>query len=105
MVMIKALGPVHEEYWELEILRYLNTEPLRSHPDNRTVPVEDFLELGQWTFAVMQLWTGCVGDSKIPLNSVTGCLNFMEQILNVRVRQTYVTAAASCFPIGFDIPS
>jgi len=52
---------------ELEALRFLSSEPLRSDPANHTIPVLEFLSLPEITFAVMPGW-GWWSQSAVPRN-------------------------------------
>ncbi|KIY43314.1 hypothetical protein FISHEDRAFT_78616 [Fistulina hepatica ATCC 64428] len=60
-VVLKVLsdGSDPDGLRELDILRKVSTEPLKSHPDNHCVPVLEFIEHGRWTFAGTRkrLWT------------------------------------------------
>lgn len=79
-VVIKVVAKGKEGAHELGILRKLNTEPLRSDPSNATVPVLEFLEVGDWTFAVMPYCDPC---EQPPILHASECLEFTEQILKV----------------------
>ncbi|KAF9481627.1 hypothetical protein BDN70DRAFT_854812 [Pholiota conissans] len=81
-VVIKLVdkhSPDHPEVSvELQILRFLNSSPMRSDPRNATVPVLEFLEFHGWIFVVMPAHEGC--DEYYFLTS-RECLDFACQIL------------------------
>ena len=79
-VVIKVIAKGDEGHNELEILQHLNSEPLRSDPDNSTVPVLEFLSFHDWQFAVMPFYDDCDAS---PFLSALECLDFMEQLLTV----------------------
>jgi serine/threonine protein kinase len=79
-VVIKAVAKGNEGLRELKILQLLNSEPLKSEPDNATVPVLEFLDYGDWHFVVMPFYDG--SDERPFLNAVE-CLEFTEQVLSV----------------------
>jgi hypothetical protein len=63
---------------ELQILRYLNSEPVRSDPANSTVPVIEFLQFQDWNFVVMPFCDGC---DELPFRDASECFDFAEQAL------------------------
>jgi len=54
---------------ELEILKYLNSEPLRSSPGNRIIPFlgEISSEDPDWTFFIMPTWFPLQLDPTLPI--------------------------------------
>ncbi|OCH86780.1 hypothetical protein OBBRIDRAFT_806534 [Obba rivulosa] len=71
-VVIKVVAKGEDGMKELEILQYINSEPLRSDPRNATVPVLEFLQYQDWWFAVMP-------------RDASECLEFTEQMLSALV--------------------
>ncbi|KZT28746.1 hypothetical protein NEOLEDRAFT_1160868 [Neolentinus lepideus HHB14362 ss-1] len=58
-VVIKPVSWGADEISELKILKYLNFGPLREDTGNATVPVTEFIEYPNVTFAVMPHWSDC----------------------------------------------
>lgn len=81
-VLLKAIGPAPEVTWEKDILQYLNQPKIREDTDNLTVPVVEFIELGNWSFAVMQMWTEIWDGPK--LISVGAYARFGDDLLKVK---------------------
>jgi hypothetical protein len=79
-VVIKVIAKGEDGNDELQILQFLNSEPLRSDPANATVPVLEFLTYDGWKFAVMPHWGSC---DYPPMKNVAECLEFADQILSV----------------------
>ena len=69
-----------EGHAELQILRVLNSEPLRSDPSNSTIRVIEFLTYDDWHFAVMPF---CDLFDVSPFLTASECLEFAEQALTV----------------------
>ncbi|KAF9000807.1 kinase-like protein [Hymenopellis radicata] len=63
---------------EYNILRMLNSEPLRSDPRNSTVLVVDFLEFEDWRFVVMPYYSAC---DVMPFVTPYETLDFAEHII------------------------
>ncbi|OCH86782.1 hypothetical protein OBBRIDRAFT_806536 [Obba rivulosa] len=78
-VVIKVVSKGDEGAKELEILQYLNSEPLRSYAGNTTVPILDFLHFDDWRFAVMPR---CDPSDSLPFRDAGECLEFSDQILS-----------------------
>jgi CRISPR/Cas system CMR-associated protein Cmr5 small subunit len=81
-VVIKAVSYGSAQTNELQILRYLNSDLLRSDKtkDNATVPVIEFIEHLGWTFAISPRWS----DSMYPaFFNVREVLEWASQLLNV----------------------
>lgn len=78
-VVIKVVAKGDEGRRELEILQLLNSEPLISDSGSFTVPVLEFLEHFDWTFAVMPFCDHC----DVPFLNASECLDFAEQVLTV----------------------
>ncbi|KAF9238240.1 hypothetical protein BU15DRAFT_62651 [Melanogaster broomeanus] len=70
-VAIKIVRKGDEGLHEYNILRLLNSEPLRSHPGNATVAIVEFIEYKDWHFAIMPLY-----------DDVYEGLDFAEQVLS-----------------------
>ncbi|KIY44918.1 kinase-like protein [Fistulina hepatica ATCC 64428] len=81
-VVLKVLsdGSDPDGLRELEILRKVSTESLKSHPDNHCVPVLEFVEHGRWTFAVMPRWTGALDADFQPIHDSEEALDFCCQV-------------------------
>jgi hypothetical protein len=79
-VIIKVISKGEEGVQELQILKLLNSAPLRLDPANATVPVLEFLAYGDWTFAVMPRWGSCTFP---PLKDAAECLEFADQVVSV----------------------
>ncbi|EGN92929.1 hypothetical protein SERLA73DRAFT_64892, partial [Serpula lacrymans var. lacrymans S7.3] len=77
-VVIKVVAKENEECRELEILKMLNSEPLKSDPCNATVPVLEFLQCEDYHFAVMPFCDRC---EEPPFRNIHECLDFAEQVL------------------------
>jgi hypothetical protein len=58
--MIKVISYKDEGIGEVEILKYLSSEPLKSDIDNPIVPILEFLHYNDWTFVVQPRWSECV---------------------------------------------
>lgn len=83
-VMIKVLSRDKEGATEVDILKFLSTEPLKSDPDNPIVPILEFLEYEIWTFSVSVRW----GDSVYPIfKSVQEGIEFCVQVTKVNFDQ------------------
>ncbi|OCH86784.1 hypothetical protein OBBRIDRAFT_852835 [Obba rivulosa] len=78
-VVIKIVAKGEDGMKELEILQYINSEPLRSDPRNATVPVLEFLQYQDWWFAVMPR---CDQSDELPFRDASECLEFAEQMLS-----------------------
>lgn len=79
-VVIKVVRREEEGLDEYNILRLLNSDPLRFDVRNRSVTVLEFLEYDKWHFAVMPFCDGC---DEIPFRSADEGLDFAEQVLTV----------------------
>jgi hypothetical protein len=79
-VVIKVVAQAKEGLAELQILRILNSEPLKSDPFNTTVPVLEFLTYEDWHFAVMPFFDPF---DVSPFLTASECLDFAEQALSV----------------------
>ncbi|KAL6302706.1 kinase-like domain-containing protein [Sparassis latifolia] len=77
-VVIKVVSKGKEGENERQILQLLNSEPLRSHPANTTVPVLEFIDYEDFCFAVMPF---CNGSDDFPFLNASECLDFAEQVL------------------------
>jgi hypothetical protein len=79
-VVIKVVAKAEEGLRELQILRRLSSEPLKSDPSNPAVPVIEFLTYEDWHFAVMPF---CDPFDSAPFLTASECLNVAEQALSV----------------------
>ncbi|KAI0319477.1 hypothetical protein OF83DRAFT_1260085 [Amylostereum chailletii] len=80
-VVIKVVSKGEENIHEFDILQLLNSEPLKSDPVNTTVPILEFIQFQDWTFAVMPY---CDDSFDPPMLNAEECLDFSEQLLTVR---------------------
>ncbi|KAI0057596.1 kinase-like protein [Artomyces pyxidatus] len=78
-VVIKVVSKGQEGSGELEILKFLNTPDMRLDAANATVPVLEFISIGEWTFVVMPFCDGC---ENMPMVNAHEVLEFMEQLLS-----------------------
>ena len=85
-VVIKAIARLSqinpEGLDEYNILKALNSEPMKSDSRNATVTVLDFIEIGPWRFATMPLLDDC---AVYPFITALECLDFSCQILDVSI--------------------
>jgi hypothetical protein len=79
-VVIKLVRKGGQGRSEYEILRLLNSAPLRHHPGNATISVLEFIEYDDWHFVVMPFCDGC---DEVPFRNVAEALDFAEQVLSV----------------------
>ena len=79
-VVIKVVRKGAQGRSEYEILRLLNSAPLRDHPGNSTVAVLEFIEYEDWYFAVMPFCDGC---DEVPFCNAAEVMDFAEQVLSV----------------------
>ncbi|KAF4611408.1 hypothetical protein D9613_004313 [Agrocybe pediades] len=88
-VVIKVVSDANPSD-ELDVLQFLNTKEARADPRNRTIPVIEFLELEQYTFAVMPRWgdpTGATFDTVHEIMQIIH-FDFLEQ--NTAMNAIYV---------------
>jgi hypothetical protein len=79
--VIKVLSYQNEGVGEVEILKYLSSEPVKSEIDNPIVPVLEFLNYNGWIFAVQPRWGDCMEPE---IESVDHGLEFCVQVTKVR---------------------
>jgi len=79
-VMIKVISYKEEGTSELEILKYLTSEPVASDADNPTIPLLDILRHDNWTFSVQPRWSRC---AEPPFPTVGDGLDFCLQVTKV----------------------
>ena len=79
-VMIKVISYKQEGASEVEILKYLSSEPVKSEADNPAVPLIDILCYDHWTFSVQPRWSNSVQPE---LADVSDGLNFCIQVTKV----------------------
>jgi hypothetical protein len=93
-VMIKVISYKEDGASELEILKYLSSEPVKSDADNPAVPLLDFLCHDDLKFAVQPRWSSCVEPEFF---NVSDGLNFCIQVTKVTdFTQTCFTRDAHC---------
>jgi hypothetical protein len=78
--MIKVISYKQEGASEVEILKYLSSEPVKSEADNPAVPLIDILCHDHWTFSVQPRWSNSVQPE---LADVSDGLNFCIQVTKV----------------------
>ena len=85
LVAIKVI-PKTKPTKELEILMYLNSEPLRSSPENHTIPLlaEFPSEHADWIFFIMPAWR-MIWENGIIVFQIDDYFNLVVQSLEVRV--------------------
>jgi hypothetical protein len=79
-VMIKVMSYQDEGIAEVEILKYLSSEPVKSEIDNPIVPVLEFLNHNGWVFAIQPRWSSCMEPE---IRSVGQGLEFCVQVTKV----------------------
>lgn len=79
-MVIKVISKGDENIHELQILQLLNSEQLKSDPLNATVPVIEFVNFLDWTFAVMPF---CDESFEPVMRNADESLELAEQILRV----------------------
>jgi hypothetical protein len=96
-VMIKFISYKEDGASELEILKYLSSEPVKSDPDNPALPLLDFLCHDDLKFAVQPRWSSCVEPEFF---NISDGLNFCIQVTKVMdFTQTCFTRDTHC-PTG-----
>jgi len=96
-VMIKVVSYKDEFAAEVEILKYLSSEPVKSHVDNPIVPLIEILHHDGWTFTVQPRW----GNSVDPVfESVREGLDFCVQVTKVRLASLTSLCSGTDKPTG-----
>jgi len=96
-VMIKVVSYKDEFAAEVEILKYLSSEPVKSHVDNPIVPLIEILHHDDWTFTVQPRW----GNSVDPVfESVREGLDFCVQVTKVRLASLTSLCSGADKPTG-----
>ncbi|RDB15318.1 Protein kinase US3 [Hypsizygus marmoreus] len=76
-VVIKAVAKADEGSHELKILQMLQSEHLKSHPQNATIQVLEYLHYQDWVFVVMPALDNC---NEYPFMTINEILDFGEQL-------------------------
>jgi hypothetical protein len=79
-VMIKVISYKEEGLSEVEILKYLSSEPVKFEADNPTVPLLEILCHNNWTFSVQPRWSCSVEPE---FQNVSDGLDFCIQVTKV----------------------
>lgn len=79
-VIVKVVAKGDEGKNELKILQFLQTEPLKFHPQNATIQILEVLHYEDWVFAIMPAQDCC---DEVPFQTVDEVLEFSEQLISV----------------------
>ncbi|KAL6301931.1 kinase-like domain-containing protein [Sparassis latifolia] len=78
-VVIKPVSYGDRPSNELQILRYLNSDTVRTEQTTATVPIIEFVEHAGWTFAVMPRWSDSTYPEFVNIGEV---LDWAVQLIN-----------------------
>jgi hypothetical protein len=79
-VMIKVISCKDEGANEVNILKYLSSEPVVSEADNPSVPLLEILHHDDWVFSIQPRWSSSVEPE---FQNVSDGLNFCIQVTRV----------------------
>lgn len=79
-VMIKVISYKDEGVNEVNILKYLSSEPVKCEADNPSVPLLELLHYDSWVFSIQPRWSSSVQPE---MQNVFDGLNFCIQVTQV----------------------
>jgi hypothetical protein len=81
--IVRIVGHRHEKSPQCDIMRYLNSQKLRSKTANHTIPILQELQYEDWIFMALPYLGDDVFDELHPFEVVGEVTCFIEQTLEV----------------------